>query len=88
MWNDKFELPDGSYSLSDIHIIIQIFWIYHQKSLIDNQKILTDNPLIRIYENKIENRITVKINTEYYLELLTPEKMELFGSTKIKWLNI
>ena len=38
MWNDKFELPDGSYSVSNIHIIIQIFWIYHQKLLTDNQK--------------------------------------------------
>ena len=30
---------------------------------------------------KIENRITFKIKTGYYLELLTPETMELLGST-------
>ena len=41
-----------------------------------------DNPTIRIYINKIENRITFKIKTGYYLELLTPETMELLGSTK------
>ena len=35
-----------------------------------------------IYVNKIENRITFKINTEYYLQLLTPEAMKLLGSTK------
>ena len=32
--------------------------------------------------NKIENRITFKIKTEYYLEVLTPETMKLPGSTK------
>ena len=37
-----------------------------------------------IYINKIENRITFKINTGYYLELLTPETVKLLGSTKNK----
>ena len=45
---------------------------------------VTDNPSIRIYVNKIENRITFKIKTGYYLELLTPETMKLLGSTKSK----
>ena len=40
--------------------------------------------LIKIYVNKIENRITFKIKTGYYLELLTPEKIKLIGSTKSK----
>ena len=40
--------------------------------------------MIRIYINKIENRITFKIKTGYYLELLTPETMKLLGSTKSK----
>ena len=39
------------------------------------------NPSIRIYVNKIESRITFKIKTGYYLELLTLEKMKLLGST-------
>ena len=34
-----------------------------------------------IYVHKIENRITLKIKTGYYLELLTPETMKLLGST-------
>ena len=38
----------------------------------------------RIYINKIENRITFKRKTGYYLELLMPEKMKLPGSTKSK----
>ena len=43
-----------------------------------------DNPSIRRYVNKIENRITFKIKTEYYLELLSPETMKLLGSTENK----
>ena len=45
---------------------------------------VTDNPSIMIYVNKIENRITFKIRTEYYLELLTLETMKLLGSTESK----
>ena len=41
-------------------------------------------PSIRIYANKIENRITFKIKTRYCLELLMPETMKLLGSTKNK----
>ena len=37
-----------------------------------------------IYVNKIENRITFKIKTRYYLELSTPEMMELLGNTRNK----
>ena len=40
-------------------------------------KIFTDNLPIRIYVNEIENRITFKIKTGYYLELLTPGTMKL-----------
>ena len=34
--------------------------------------------------NKIENRMTFKLITGYYLKLLTPEMMKLLGSTKNK----
>ena len=34
--------------------------------------------------NKIENRITLKVKTGYYLEHLTTETMKLFGSTKVR----
>ena len=43
-----------------------------------------DNRSTKICINKIENRITFKIKTGYYLELLTPEPMKLLGSTEIK----
>ena len=45
---------------------------------------MTDNPPIRIYVNQIEKVITFRINTGYYLELLTTETMKLLGSTKNK----
>ena len=45
---------------------------------------IIDNLPIRIYVNKIENRIVFKIKTGYYVDLLTPETMKLLGSTKNK----
>ena len=44
----------------------------------------TVNPSIKIYINKIENKVTFKIKTGFYLELLTPEITKLLGSTKTK----
>ena len=40
-----------------------------------------DNPSIRIYVNKTDNRITFKTKNGYYLEILAPETMKLLGST-------
>ena len=56
----------------------RLFWVY----LKNREKI--DKPSIRICVNKIENRITFKIKTGYYLELLIPETMKLLGSTEKK----
>ena len=39
---------------------------------------------MKIYVNKIENRITFKINNGYSLELLTAEAMKLLWSTENK----
>ena len=75
-WNDEFELPDGSYSVSDI----QDYFKYILKKHGEN----TNKPSVQIYVNKIENKITFKIKNGYSLELLTPETMILLGSTKIK----
>ena len=73
---EEFELPDGSYYVSDIQDYFEC--------IVKKDETVTDNPSIRIYVNKIENRITFKIETGYYLELLTPETMKLLGSTKSK----
>ena len=56
-----------------------MFRVYHQK-IRENDA----NPPIRIYVNKIENRITFRTKTGYYLEYLTPETMKLLGSTESK----
>ena len=45
---------------------------------------MTDHPPVRIYVNKIEHRITCKIKTGYYCQLLTPEMMKLLMSAKGK----
>ena len=37
-----------------------------------------------IYINKIQNRITFKTKTEYYLKLLTPQTVKVLGRTKVK----
>ena len=73
-WNDKFELPDGSYSVSDIQNYFEYILEKHEENI--------DNPSVWIYVNKIENRITFKIKKGYSLELLTPETMKLLRSSK------
>ena len=74
--NEVLELSDGSNSVSDI----QNYFEY----IIKKHETVTDNPSIMIYVNKIENRITFKIKSGYYLEILTSETMKSRGSTKSK----
>ena len=57
-------------------IVLSIFKKKHGEKI--------DNPSIKLYVNKIENRITFKIKTGYYLKLLTLGTMKLLRSTKIK----
>ena len=45
---------------------------------------LTDNPPIKIYVNKTEYRITFKIKTGYYLELLRMKRWNYLEGLKIK----
>ena len=75
-WNDKSELHDGSYSVSDIQDYFEYFIKNHEK--------VSNSPPIAIYVNRIEGRITFKIKTGYYLDVLTPEALKLLGSTKKK----
>ena len=44
----------------------------------------TFNSLIRIYINKIENRITFKIETGYDLELLNFEQLNYLEALKVE----
>ena len=74
-WNNEFELPDGSYSISDIQDYFEYILKKHGEDI--------DKPSVQIYVNKIENSVTFKIKNGYSLELLT-ETMKLLGSTKNK----
>ena len=75
-WNDEFELPDGSYSISDIQDYFEYILKKHGEDI--------DKPSVQIYVNKIENRVTFKIKNGYSLELLSEETMKLLGSTENK----
>ena len=50
--SDAFDLPGGSYSVSDI----QDYFEY----IIKKQETIADNPPVQIYVNKIKNRIVFK----------------------------
>ena len=52
-WNDEFELPDGSYSVSDIQDYFKYILKKHGESV--------DKPSVQIYVNKIENRLHLKL---------------------------
>ena len=73
-WNDKFELTDGSYSVSGIQDYFEHILKKHGEDI--------DKPSIQIYLNKTENRVTFKIKNGCSLELLTSETMKLLGRTE------
>ena len=75
-WNDKFELPDGWYSVPGVQDYFEYIFKKQGKNI--------DNPSVKTYVNKIENRITFRVKNGYILELLTPGTMKLLGSTKNK----
>ena len=75
-WKDKFELPDGLYSVSDIKDYFEYILKKHGEDI--------DKLSIQIYVKKIENRVTFKIKNGYSLELVTPETMKSCGSTENK----
>ena len=58
-WNDTFDLPDGSYSVSNIQDYLEY--------IIKKHETIVDNPPVLIYVNKIKNRIIFKINSGYKL---------------------
>ena len=72
--NHTFDLSDGSYSIENIQDYF--------KFIIKKHVTLTENPPVRVYPNKIKNRIVFKIKTGYKLELLSPETINLLGITK------
>ena len=67
--NDEFELPHGSYSISDIQDCFEEIFKKHE--------IIANNSLVQIYLNEIKNRIVFKIKTGYKIQLLSLETMKL-----------
>ena len=57
MWNDEFELPVYSYSVSDIQDYIEY--------IIEKHEILTTIPLIHVYINRNNNILVFKIKYGY-----------------------
>ena len=74
IWNDTFDLPDGSYSIFDIQDYFEFITKKHEA--------LAENPPIQIYPNKIKNRIVFKVKTGCKLELFSQDTMKLLASTK------
>ena len=73
-WNETFDLPDGSYNISEIQDYIEY--------IIKKHETIGENTPILIYGNTINNRIVFKIKSRCKLELLSKETMKLIGSTK------
>ena len=58
-WSEEFELPDGSYSISDIQDYFKYILKKHSESV--------DNPSIRMYINRIANRFILKLKMDIIL---------------------
>ena len=58
-WNYTFDLPDGSYSISEIEDYFKL--------IIEKHETLTKDSPVQIYPNKIKNRIVVKTKAGYKL---------------------
>ena len=73
-WNETFNLPDGSFNISEIQDYIEY--------IIKKHETIGESAPILIYANTINNRIVFKIKSGYKVELLSTETMKSLGSTK------
>ena len=73
-WSETFDLPDGSYEISDIQDYFLKMIQKHESTIKNNE----ESP-ISIYPNEVKNRIVFKIKTGYKLELLSKEAQKLLG---------
>ena len=75
--NNKFKISVLTWNEFELHDGSRsVSDIYHGQNF--------DNPSVKIYVNKRENKITFKVKNGYSLKLLKPEIMKLLGSTKNK----
>ena len=73
-WNNTFDLPDGSSSISDIQDYFEFITKIHE--------VLTENPPIQIYPNKIKNRIIFKVKTGYKFRIVISRNNETIRKHK------
>ena len=57
-WNDKFELPHGSYLVSDIQDYFEYILKKHNRNVV--------NPSIRIYVKKLKIELHLKLKRMVY----------------------
>ena len=67
-WSERFDLPDGSYTVPNIQYYFLKMIQKHEPTIETNE-----NSSILIYPNYVKNRISFQIKTGYKLELLTSE---------------
>ena len=83
--NSKYQEKDGTKNFNYLMDFI-LYQILHQQYyfqyICKKHETLTNKSSVQIYVNKIQNKITFKIKSGYYLELLTLKAMKLLGSTE------
>ena len=77
-WSETFDLPDGSYEISDIQDYFFKMIQKHESAIKTNE----ESPIL-IYPNEVKNRIVFKIKMGNKLELLTKETQKLLGDGAI-----
>ena len=77
-WSETFDLPDGSYEISDIQDYFLKMIQKHKSTIKTNE----ESPIL-IYPNEVKNRIVFKIKTGYKLGLLSKETQRLLGDGPI-----
>ena len=70
-WDETFDLPDSSYTISQIQHYLEFIIKKHETVKSD------ENSPILIHPSKIKNIIVFKIKTGYKLELSSNETMKL-----------
>ena len=75
-WNNKLDLTDGSYPVSDIQ--------NHFEYIIKEHETIEDNSPIRIYIKKIKNRIVFIIKTGYYCQKKQCKRREVLKKVIIE----
>ena len=73
-WNDKFDLPDGSYSTSDTQDYFRF--------IIKKNETLTENAPVQIYTNKIKNRILLKKKNRIQIRIFIFRNNEIIKHNK------